>query len=66
MASEKYEEGERALREARQVQSEQQARLQLVRRQQEWLQQQEQHVHQARPLPALALPAGWSQTGAVP
>ncbi|KAM5309130.1 fas-binding factor 1 isoform 2-T4 [Glossophaga mutica] len=46
VASEKYEEGERALREARQVQSEQQARLQLVRRQQEWLQQQEQHVHQ--------------------
>lgn len=46
VASEKYEEGEQALREARQVQSEQQARLQLVRRQQEWLQQQEQHVHQ--------------------
>ncbi|XP_053517239.1 fas-binding factor 1 isoform X4 [Artibeus jamaicensis] len=46
VASEKYEEGERALREAQQVQSEQQARLQLVRRQQEWLQQQEQHVHQ--------------------
>ncbi|XP_036921137.1 fas-binding factor 1 isoform X4 [Sturnira hondurensis] len=46
VASEKYEQGERALREAQQVQSEQQARLQLVQRQQEWLQQQEQHVHQ--------------------
>ncbi|XP_014644765.1 PREDICTED: fas-binding factor 1 [Ceratotherium simum simum] len=46
VASEKYEEGERALREARQVQSEQQARLQLVQQQQERLRQQEQHVHQ--------------------
>lgn len=53
MASEKYEEGERALREARQVQSEQQARLQQVQKQQERLQQQEQHLHQARPLQAL-------------
>lgn len=53
VASEKYEEGERALREARQVQSEQQARLQQVQKQQERLQQQEQHLHQARPLQAL-------------
>lgn len=57
MASEKYEEGERALREARQVQSAQQARLQLVQQQQEHLRQQEQHMHQARPRPALAPPA---------
>lgn len=46
VASEKYEEGERALREARQVQSEQQARLQLVQEQQERLRQQERHLHQ--------------------
>nr|XP_031324980.1 fas-binding factor 1 isoform X5 [Camelus dromedarius] len=46
VASEKYEEGQRALREARQVQSEQQARLQLVQQQQERLRQQEQHVNQ--------------------
>ena len=32
VASQKYEEGEQALREARQVQSEQQARLQLDRK----------------------------------
>ncbi|KAJ8786944.1 hypothetical protein J1605_023199 [Eschrichtius robustus] len=43
VASQKYEEGERALREARQVQSEQQARLQLVQQQQERLRQQERH-----------------------
>ncbi|KAK2112080.1 hypothetical protein P7K49_011827 [Saguinus oedipus] len=48
VASEKYEEGERALREARQVQAEQQARLQAVQQQQERLRKQEQHVHQAR------------------
>ncbi|KAM8784458.1 fas-binding factor 1 [Rhynchonycteris naso] len=46
VASEKYEEGERVLRKARQVQSEQQTRLHLVQQQQEQLQQQEQHVHQ--------------------
>lgn len=48
VASEKFQEGERALREARQVQSEHQARLQLVQQQLERLQQQEQHMHQAR------------------
>nr|KAF6295618.1 Fas binding factor 1 [Myotis myotis] len=48
VASEKYQEGERALREARQVQSEHQARLQLVQQQLERLQQQEQHMHQER------------------
>ncbi|XP_053068369.1 fas-binding factor 1 [Acinonyx jubatus] len=46
VASEKFEEGQRALREARQVQQEQQARLQLVQRQQERLRQQERHVHE--------------------
>uniref|UniRef100_A0A8C8YL08 Fas binding factor 1 n=1 Tax=Prolemur simus TaxID=1328070 RepID=A0A8C8YL08_PROSS len=46
VASEKYEEGERALRQARQVQAEQQARLQVVQQQQERLRQQEQHMHQ--------------------
>lgn len=48
VASEKFQEGERALREARQVQSEHQARLQLVQQQLERLQQQEQHMHQER------------------
>uniref|UniRef100_A0A8D2E8K7 Fas binding factor 1 n=1 Tax=Theropithecus gelada TaxID=9565 RepID=A0A8D2E8K7_THEGE len=46
VASEKYEEGKRALREARQVQAEQQARLQAVQQQQERLRKQEQHMHQ--------------------
>ncbi|XP_006869733.1 PREDICTED: fas-binding factor 1 [Chrysochloris asiatica] len=46
VASEKYEAGERALCEAQQVQSEHQARLQRVQRQQEQLRQQEQHMHQ--------------------
>ncbi|XP_037664992.1 fas-binding factor 1 isoform X4 [Choloepus didactylus] len=46
VASEKFEEGERALREARQVQSEHQARLQVVQQQQERLRQQEQHMYQ--------------------
>ncbi|XP_035157688.1 fas-binding factor 1 isoform X3 [Callithrix jacchus] len=46
VASEKYEEGERALREARQVQAGQQARLQAVQQQQERLRKQEQHIHQ--------------------
>lgn len=57
MASKKYEDGERALRDARQLQSEQQARLQLVQEQQERLRQQEHHMHQARRLPE-ALPPG--------
>lgn len=57
MASKKYQEGERALREAQQVQSEQQARLQLVQEQQERLRQQERHVHQARRLPEALPPA---------
>lgn len=46
VASKKYEEGEQALQEARQMQTEQQGRLQVVQRQQEWLRQQEQRVHQ--------------------
>ncbi|XP_061245872.1 fas-binding factor 1 [Bos javanicus] len=46
VASKKYEDGERALRDARQLQSEQQARLQLVQEQQERLRQQEHHMHQ--------------------
>ena len=57
MASKKYEEGERALRDARQLQSEQQARLQLVQEQQERLRQQEHHMHQARRLPEALPPA---------
>lgn len=46
MASKKYKEGELALHKARQMQSEQQARLQVLQRQQERLRQQEEHVHQ--------------------
>lgn len=55
VASKKYEEGEQALQEAQQMQTEQQGRLQVVQRQQEWLRQQEQRVHQARfqPPPSL-------------
>ncbi|KFO35627.1 Fas-binding factor 1 [Fukomys damarensis] len=52
VASKKYEEGEQALCKARQVQSEQQARLQGVQRQQEWLRQQEKHMYQAGLLPS--------------
>lgn len=47
VASKKYEEGEQALQEAQQMQSEQQGRLQAVQRQQEWLRQQEQRMHKA-------------------
>ncbi|XP_068932447.1 fas-binding factor 1 isoform X2 [Petaurus breviceps papuanus] len=46
VASQKYEEGERALREAHRLQSEHQARLQLMQQQQEQLRQQEQQLHQ--------------------
>ncbi|XP_013361452.1 PREDICTED: fas-binding factor 1 isoform X2 [Chinchilla lanigera] len=46
VASKKYEEGELALHKAAQMQSEQQARLQVVQRQQEQLRQQEEHMHQ--------------------
>ncbi|XP_063098120.1 fas-binding factor 1 isoform X7 [Cavia porcellus] len=46
VASKKYKEGELALHKARQMQSEQQARLQVLQRQQERLRQQEEHVHQ--------------------
>ncbi|KAG8519381.1 Fas-binding factor 1 [Galemys pyrenaicus] len=45
VASEKYKEGEQALREAQQVRSQHQARLQLVQQQQEQLREQEQHEH---------------------
>ncbi|XP_043861394.1 fas-binding factor 1 [Dromiciops gliroides] len=46
VASQKYEEGERALLEARKLQAEHQARLQVVQQQQQRLQQQEQQLHQ--------------------
>ncbi|XP_069050719.1 fas-binding factor 1 homolog isoform X3 [Lepisosteus oculatus] len=48
LAAEKYEEGERALQEARQVASEHQARLRGIHQQMERLRQQEQHLHQER------------------
>ncbi|XP_028912936.1 fas-binding factor 1 [Ornithorhynchus anatinus] len=46
VAARKFEEGERALQEARQVRARHQARLQLVQQQQEQLRQQEEQVHQ--------------------
>uniref|UniRef100_A0A672UYE0 Fas binding factor 1 n=1 Tax=Strigops habroptila TaxID=2489341 RepID=A0A672UYE0_STRHB len=44
----KYEEGERALREARRVESEHQSRLQVMQQHLEQLKQQEQRLHQER------------------
>ncbi|XP_034784205.1 fas-binding factor 1 homolog isoform X7 [Acipenser ruthenus] len=48
LASQKYEEGEHALLEAKQVASEHQARLRSIHQQMERLRQQEQHLHQER------------------
>ncbi|KAM4635426.1 fas-binding factor 1 homolog [Polymixia lowei] len=48
LATEKYEEGERALQEARNVETEHQARLRSVHSQMERLRQREQHLHQER------------------
>ncbi|XP_019398146.1 PREDICTED: fas-binding factor 1 isoform X2 [Crocodylus porosus] len=48
LSSQKYEEGERALLEARKVESEHQERLRIVQQQMERLKQQEQHLHQER------------------
>uniref|UniRef100_A0A8C5RCC7 Fas binding factor 1 n=1 Tax=Laticauda laticaudata TaxID=8630 RepID=A0A8C5RCC7_LATLA len=46
VSSHKYEEGEKALVEAKKVESEHQARLQSLQQQMEWLRQQEEHLHQ--------------------
>ncbi|XP_041942938.1 fas-binding factor 1 homolog isoform X4 [Alosa sapidissima] len=48
LASEKFEEGERALQEARQVEAEHQTRLRSIHAQMERLRQQEQHLHKER------------------
>ncbi|XP_019906771.1 fas-binding factor 1 homolog isoform X3 [Esox lucius] len=48
LASEKYEQGEEALQEARQAQTEHQARLRSIHSQMERLRQQEQHLHLER------------------
>ncbi|XP_030317619.1 fas-binding factor 1 isoform X2 [Calypte anna] len=48
LSSQKYEEGERALREARRVESQHQSRLQVMQQHLEQLKQQEQHLHQMR------------------
>ncbi|XP_042561466.1 fas-binding factor 1 homolog isoform X3 [Clupea harengus] len=48
LAAEKFEEGERALQEAQQVEAEHQARLRSIHAQMERLRQQEQHMHQER------------------
>ncbi|XP_030646454.1 fas-binding factor 1 homolog [Chanos chanos] len=48
LAAERYEEGERAVREARQVEAEHQARLRTIHKQTELLRQQEQSLHQER------------------
>ncbi|XP_048347062.1 fas-binding factor 1 isoform X1 [Sphaerodactylus townsendi] len=48
LSSQRYEEGEQALLEARKVESEHQTRLLAVQRQMEQLRQQEEHLHQER------------------
>ncbi|XP_070958278.1 fas-binding factor 1 homolog isoform X8 [Oncorhynchus clarkii lewisi] len=48
LASEKYNEGEKALQESRQVETEHQTRLRSIHSQMERLRQQEQHLHQER------------------
>ncbi|XP_042658717.1 fas-binding factor 1 isoform X2 [Tyto alba] len=48
LSSQKYEEGERALREACRIESEHQTRLQVMQQHLEQLKQQEQHLHQER------------------
>ncbi|XP_061472226.1 fas-binding factor 1 isoform X6 [Rhineura floridana] len=48
LSSQKYEEGERALLEARKVEAEHQARLRLVQHQMERQKEQEEHLHQER------------------
>ncbi|XP_009699597.1 PREDICTED: fas-binding factor 1, partial [Cariama cristata] len=48
LSSQKYEEGERALREACRIESEHQKRLQVIQQQVEQLKQQEQRLHQER------------------
>ncbi|XP_064842671.1 fas-binding factor 1 homolog isoform X1 [Oncorhynchus masou masou] len=48
LASEKYSEGEKALQESRQVETEHQTRLRSIHSQMERLRQQEQHLHQER------------------
>ncbi|NWU48505.1 FBF1 factor, partial [Dromas ardeola] len=54
LSSQKYEEGERALREACRIESEHQSRLQVMQQHLEQLKQQEQRLHQANtPLPSL-------------
>ncbi|XP_053151771.1 fas-binding factor 1 isoform X3 [Hemicordylus capensis] len=53
LSSQKYEEGEKALLEARQVESEHQARLRAVQQQMERLRQQEEFLHQRRQLEQL-------------
>jgi Fas-binding factor 1 len=46
LASERYNEGEKALQESRQVETEHQTRLRSIHSQMERLRQQEQHLHQ--------------------
>ncbi|XP_007437290.1 fas-binding factor 1 isoform X1 [Python bivittatus] len=48
LSSQKYEEGEKALLEAKKVESEHQARLHTLQQQMERLRQQEEHLHQER------------------
>ncbi|XP_063819657.1 fas-binding factor 1 homolog isoform X1 [Pseudophryne corroboree] len=48
LASQRHEEGEKALAEAKRVESEHLDRLRTIQQQLEWLKQQEEHMHQAR------------------
>lgn len=58
LSSQKYEEGERALREARRIESKDQSRLQAVQQQWEQLKQQEQQLQQANTPSASLLSLG--------
>ncbi|NXP74456.1 FBF1 factor, partial [Ramphastos sulfuratus] len=58
LSSQKYKEGERALREARRIESKDQSRLQAVQQQWEQLKQQEQQLQQANTPSASLLSLG--------
>uniref|UniRef100_A0A8B9DDD5 Fas binding factor 1 n=1 Tax=Anser cygnoides TaxID=8845 RepID=A0A8B9DDD5_ANSCY len=63
LSSQKYEEGEQALREACRLESEHQTRLQVMQQHLEQLKQQEQRLHQVTPLHLLFLDWGCHTKG---
>ena len=66
LAAEKFEEGERALQEAQQVEAEHQARLRSIHAQMERLRQQEQHMHQVRGIRSSVSTSSLKMWGALP